>query len=91
MMQRLTPGMKHGEEPDLGAEMFGIGGDGVQRLGGGPEQNGVDRLLVLEGNLGHWRRQREDDMGLSGISCLRPSFSPRAKNIRQPPERGEFR
>ena len=34
----------------------------AQRLGRRPEQDGVDRLLVLEGDLGDRRRQREHDM-----------------------------
>jgi hypothetical protein len=45
MPQGLAPGVEHGDEPDLGAEMPGIGGDGSERLGSGPEQDGVDRLL----------------------------------------------
>ena len=41
-MQILTPAVQHREKADLGAQMFGIGGDGAQRLGGGPEQDRVD-------------------------------------------------
>lgn len=51
----LTPAMQHGSETDPGSEMFGIGGYDAQRLGGCPEQDCVDDLLVLEGygcNLG---------------------------------------
>jgi len=33
----LPPGVQYGEEADLGAEVFGIGGDGTQGLGGGGE------------------------------------------------------
>ena len=62
MVQVLAPGVEHGEEADLGAEMLGIGGDGAQRLGCRPEQDGVDRLLVLEGDLGDRGRQREHDV-----------------------------
>ena len=36
MVQVLAPGVQHGDEADLGAEMLGIGGDGAQRLGRGP-------------------------------------------------------
>jgi len=35
----LSPSVEHGEEADLGAEMFGIGSDGGQGLGRGSEQN----------------------------------------------------
>ena len=62
MMQVLAPGVEHGDETDLGAEMLRVGGDRAQRLGRRAEQDGVDRLLVLEGDLGDRRRQREDDM-----------------------------
>ena len=62
MVQVLTPGMEHGDEADLGTEMLGIGRDPAQRLGRGPEQDGVDRLLVLECDLGHRCRQREHDV-----------------------------
>jgi hypothetical protein len=55
MMQVLAPGVEHSDEADLGAQMLRIGGDGAQGLGHRPEQDGVDRLLVLEGDLGHWR------------------------------------
>ena len=44
MVQVLAPGVEHGDEADLGAEMLRIGGDGAQRLGRRPEQDGVDRL-----------------------------------------------
>jgi hypothetical protein len=62
MMQVLTPGVEHGDETDLGPEVLRVGGDRAQGLGGGAEQNAVDHLLILEGDLGHRRRQREDDM-----------------------------
>ena len=58
MLQGLAPGVEHGDDADLGAEVLGIGGDGAQRLGGGPEQDGVDDGLVLEGDRGDRRRQR---------------------------------
>ena len=35
--QSLTPSVQNGEEPDFGAEVFGIGGNLEQGLGGGPE------------------------------------------------------
>ncbi len=62
MVQVLAPGMKHRDEADLGAEMLGVGGDAAQRLGGGPEQERVNHRLVLEGDLGHRRRQSEHDV-----------------------------
>jgi len=62
VLQRLAPGVQHGDDADLGAEMLGVGGDGAQRLGGGLEQDVVDHRLVVEGDGGDLGRQGEDDM-----------------------------
>ena len=48
MGQRRAPGVQHGGEADARAQMLRVGGDGGQRLGGGPEQEVVDGGLVLE-------------------------------------------
>jgi len=53
MEERLAPSVKNGEEAKLCAEMLGIGGDRLQGLGGGVEQDIVDRSLVV---IGDWRR-----------------------------------
>ena len=45
--QVLSPTVQYGEEADLGAQMFGIGRDGRQRLGRSSEQDAVDQILVL--------------------------------------------
>ena len=44
--------MQHGGEPDAGAEVLGVGGDGDQGLGGGFEQQVIDDGLVLIGDVG---------------------------------------
>jgi hypothetical protein len=58
----LPPCMKDGDEAKLAAEMLGIGGDGLERLGHGVEQDGVDQRLVLVGDGGNLGWQREHDM-----------------------------
>jgi hypothetical protein len=72
--------VEHGGETDAGAEMPGIDGDGEQRLGRGLEEDGVDLSLVVVGDVGDRRRQREHHMvvghgqefGLAvGQPCLR--------------------
>ncbi len=82
MMQVLAPGMEHGDDADLGAEMLGVGRDGAQslclcrRL----EQDGVDQGFVLESDLCGGRGQREHNMevrhrqqlGLPGGEPFRP-------------------
>ena len=70
----LPPCMQDGNEAKLTADMLGIGGDGLQRLGHGVEQNGVDQRLVLvsyrrdlgwqgEHDVEIWHRQQ---IGLTG-------------------------
>jgi hypothetical protein len=62
MGERLAPGMQHGNDAKLGAEVPGISGNDPQRLGRRPEQDGVDHRLVLEGDLGDRGRQGEGDV-----------------------------
>ncbi len=52
MGQRRAPGVEHGGQADAGAEMLGVGRDGDQGLGGGLEQDAIDRRLVLVGDVG---------------------------------------
>ncbi|MES0056637.1 MULTISPECIES: hypothetical protein [unclassified Mesorhizobium] len=47
--QVLALGEQHGEEADLFTQMLGIGRNGAQGLGGGTEEQGVDKRLVLVG------------------------------------------
>jgi hypothetical protein len=54
--------VQDGDQPDLGAEVLGIGSDDAQRLGRRGEQDGVDHGFVLEGDFGDRRRHGEDDM-----------------------------
>ena len=51
--------MQHGQDADAGAEVLGVGRDRDQRLGRGLEQQIVDHGLVLVGDVGDGRRQRE--------------------------------
>src|SRR5271166_401889 len=69
--QRRAPGVQHGGEADAGAEMLRVGGDGGQRLGGGPEQEVVDRGLVLERDGADRGRQSEDDVIVGNREQLR--------------------
>ena len=62
MGQRRAPGVQHGGEADARAQMLRVGGDGGQRLGGGPEQEVVDGGLVLERDGADRSRQGEDDV-----------------------------
>ncbi len=60
--QGRAPRVEHGGEADARAEMLRVGGDGGQRLGGGPEQEVVDGALVLERDGADRGRQGEDDV-----------------------------
>ena len=73
----LSPAVQDGKEADLGAEVFGVRRDGFQSLGGGPEENAVDSLLVLESDRGNLFRHGEDDMKVRdlkkfGLAILKP-------------------
>jgi hypothetical protein len=73
----LSPTVEHGEEADLGAEMFGIGSDGRQGLGRGSEQNAVDEIFVLVSNSGDRFGEGEDDVKIRGGENFRfPFFDP---------------
>ena len=63
--------MQHGGDTDVGAEMLGIGRDRQHGLGGGLEQQVVDDRLVVVGEIGDGRRQREDDMEVADRQQLR--------------------
>ena len=54
--------MEHGGDADASAEVLGIGSDGEHGLGGRLEQQIIDHGLVLVGDVGDGRRQREDDV-----------------------------
>jgi hypothetical protein len=56
VLHRLAPAVQHGDAADLGAEVARVGRDEAQRLGGGAEQDGVDRRLVLESDRADRRR-----------------------------------
>ena len=62
---RRAPAVEHGGGADASAEVFGIGGDRQQCLGGCAEQEVVDDRLVLVGERGDLGRQREDDMEIA--------------------------
>jgi hypothetical protein len=47
MLKRLSPGMEHGEEPNLGAQMFRVSSDLEQGLGSRPKEQVIDDSLVL--------------------------------------------
>ena len=62
MGQGLAPAMQDRDHADLGAEMFGIGADGADRLGRGLEEDIVDDRLVLQGDRCERGRHGEDEM-----------------------------
>ncbi len=71
MGERRAPGVQDGGEADVGAQMLGVGGDGGQRLGGGPEQQVVDGGLVVERDRADRSRQGEDDVVVGDRQQLR--------------------
>src|SRR6266446_7437352 len=71
-MQILTPSMQHGEEADGCAQMFGVGGNPQQGLGGGTEQDGVDGLRVMKRQAGDflWQSKHDMEIGDGQKLCL---------------------
>jgi len=69
--KRLSPGVQHAEEANLGAQMFWIGGYLTQRLRGCPEQDVVDHGLVLEGDDLDLLGNREHHMEVAHIEQFR--------------------
>src|SRR5438477_4847778 len=65
--QVLSPTVQHGEEADLGAEMFGVGGNGAQGFRSGPKENVVHHLLVLVSDGCNLFWQGKDDMEVIGV------------------------
>jgi hypothetical protein len=59
---RRAPGVQHGGEPQAGAEVARIGGDGECGLGGGLHEQAVEQALVLIGEVAQLSRQRVDDV-----------------------------
>ena len=62
MRHRRAPGVQHGDEPDPSAQVLGVGRDRGHGLGRCREQEIVDHGLVLIGDVGDLRRQREHDV-----------------------------
>jgi hypothetical protein len=90
VLQVLAPGMKHSDEANLSTEVAWIGGDRAQCFGCGPEQDGVDRGLVLERDFGGRCRHSEDDVEIRrrqqfGLSFGQPSGARRSLAFRAMP------
>jgi hypothetical protein len=68
---RRAPAVEHGGNADARAKMFGIGGDGERRLGGGLEQEVVDHPLIVPGDGRDRRRQRADEVKIADREQVR--------------------
>ncbi len=84
--ERRPPCVQHGGHADPRAQMFWVGGDRDQRLGGGLEQQVVNHGLVLMGDVADRRRQGEDhviigDRQQLGLSLGQPSLRRRALTL----------
>ena len=58
----LSPGVQHREEAGFHPQALGVAGNGEQSFGDGAEEHVVDDLLVVEGDGGEGRGEREDHM-----------------------------
>ncbi len=89
MGQRLPPGVEDSEEAEFAAEMPGIGGNGLERLGGRLEQHRIELPLVLIGDRGDLGRHGEHHMGVRyrqqiGLTVGKPAI---ARGTRGPSSR----
>ena len=57
-----APGVEHSGDTDAGAEVLGVGGDDLHRVGGGTEQQVVNDGLVVGGDGADLGRNGEDDV-----------------------------
>jgi hypothetical protein len=90
MGHRRAPSMEHGGEADARAEMFGIGGDGDEGLGGRSEQKIVDGGLVLRRDGADRSWQGEDEVIVGnrqefGLAFLKPFPRRRGLTLRAMP------
>ena len=76
--------MQHRGDADAGAQMLGVGRDRAHRLGRGLEQEIVDDGLVLVGDGGNPRRQREDDVEVRDRAAVRPCAPPSTRALPRP-------
>ena len=75
-----APCVEHGGDADPGAEMLRIGGNGEHCLRRRPEQQVVERRLVLEGDIRDLAGQREDDVEVADRQQVRLALGePRAR------------
>ena len=72
-LEVLSPTVQDGKEADFRTEVFGVGCDGFQSLGCGPEENTIDRFLVLESHRGNLFRHSEDDMKVRDLKKFSPA------------------
>ena len=66
----LTPGVEHGEETDLCAQVLGVDRDRAQRLTRGSEKYIVDVLFVLKGDGRNRLRYCKDHMKIGNRKKL---------------------
>ena len=75
MGKGLSPCVRDRDHSGLGAQMFGVGGDDADRLGGRLEQDIVDERLVLESQRRDRRRHGEYDVEIGNGQQLHPAIS----------------
>src|ERR1035438_218005 len=89
-MQVLPPGVQHGEETNLGAQVLGVAGNGEQGCRDGAEQDLIDDHFVGESDRGNLFRHGEDHVEVLhrqqfGEALLDPAFACQTLALRTMP------
>ena len=78
MVESLAPGMEHGEAADRRAEMRGVPGDILERLGNGAKEQPIEGAWVLQRQGPQVMRQGKDYMDIGRLEYLAfPGGEPR--------------
>ena len=76
-LEALAPAVEYGAEAELGAEMPGVGGEGLEALGGSGEEEIEDESFVAQRDGIERLGEREDDMEVGdGEEALAPLVEP---------------
>ena len=72
--QIAAPAVQHGQKAELGAEVARVGGNLLEAVSGGAEEQAVQQAAVLQGERGEFGGQREHDMEVLAVEQFRAAL-----------------